>query len=273
MRRSILLSLMLLLLLASLVVKAQPITRVYRPDSRPPHVVFMHGLEGRGTRLDVLGHAIGGDCAEADPTLASAWVSTTHDRNQAEGFAEGLLRALEGTHPNPVVWLYTIRADNTYMVLERLLRQAIREGEMGSNTYTADHARVLRWLIARTSIGVENEVITHYVDRTNIVEAVPLRYVGDTLVEGLPMRNAAYLAANTEADSQVQTLAAFVPPASIRMDLYEGDRASRDSCSMSCDSSRSSSPSLLAATSPPTGHCSAYRARLLTPVLRFLLLS
>ena len=75
-----------LLLLPAAHVAAQPvepIVLVYRADTRSPEEIFQHGFTGRGQRMDLLAHTLGGACDEADPARASLWVSTSYEHNEA----------------------------------------------------------------------------------------------------------------------------------------------------------------------------------------------
>lgn len=247
---------------------AQPVTRVYRIDTRPPAEVFRDGLRGVGLSLDVLEHSLGNSCREPDPLRASAWISMTYDREEAIGFAEGLL----GADAHPFVWLYTIRPDNGYLSVENLVRQAIDSAEFSHGIYTPDHARTLHWLLARTPIREEREVVATRVAPANILEAIPVRYVGDELTFGHGVTNGAYVAANTSVGAEVEHLPNYIPLASIRMDIWEDDRVSA-SCAMSCDESTMSASSRgMAATKPTDRYCAIHRKNVLTPTLQFLLL-
>lgn len=263
-------ALLLFLIAATFEVAAQPITRVFRVDVTPPEDAFAHGFQANGFRTNVLAHAIGGACHETLPTRASVWVSTTHDRNQAVRLAEAQLGAMRG-QPDATVWIYTIRPDETYMSVEWLVRQVILEGEISAGgRYTPTHADTLRWLLARTSIGSDREVISQRVLPANIVDAVPARYAGGRISFGIPVPNVVYRNAATSVNTEIHDVGPYIPPASIRLELY--DAANIASCSMSCDGASSSASNRLAMSSPAEDYCLAYRQGAITPVMQMLLL-
>ena len=242
-----------LTLVAVIDVCAQGITRVYRADSRAPEHVFASGLQGRGSLMDVLAHALGGSCDAQSVASASAFVSTSSERNEAIGFATDQLNmALPATGMATQQWVYTIRADSTYLEVSDLLAQAAAAGRNTLLGYTPAQAAVLETLRRTTVIASEAEVITHHVDPQNIVSAQSFYYAFDgELVEGQVVVNPNYLAANTAVDNIVLNLQTFVPSASIRMNLIESSD-SESNCTMSCDgASAPSSPMLLATGSLP----------------------
>jgi len=232
---------------------AQGITRVYRADSRAPETVFFSGMAGRGDLPDVLAHALGGSCDAPVNGRTSAFVSTSADRNEGVGFATDQLNmALPATGPSTAMWLYTIRADNTYMEVSDLLGQAAAAGRNSLLGYTPAQAAVLETLRRTTVIASEHEVVTHYVAPRNIVSAQALYYTeeGD-LYEGPVIPNPNYFEDNTAVDNRVGNLQDFVPSASIRINLIESSD-SESNCTMSCDgASAPSSPKLLATGSLP----------------------
>ena len=138
------------------------------------------------------------------------------------------------------MWIYTIRADVHYISVPRLLQRVANEGWAGRSGYTAEHARTIERLLHSTVISNEQEVIVHYVDPMNIVDAVPTWFDGDDLVEGARVVNPAYVPMATTASDWVADLQAFVPAATIRTGLdAESDDAS--SCAMTCDGASSAS--------------------------------
>jgi hypothetical protein len=249
---------------------AQPITRVYRVDVVPPDRAFQQGFDSRGYRMDLLAHAIGGACDEADPDDASVWVSTTDDRRQADRFAAGQLAALHGNVPDPVVWLYTIRPDQHFVSIPAALQQAIHTAELIPNAgYSPDDAHVLRWIRARSNIDVEREAVTHVVDPRTIVEAVPMRYVGSALVPGEPVRNPAYVDIVTSVPPVVDNITSLIPRRAIHMRYFDEPEPS---CSMRCDASWFSPPSPMSAQVVSKDYCVARSKRFISPLLQQILL-
>src|SRR5262245_4613911 len=82
-----------------------PVHTVYGADSGSPLEVFQTGFVGRGARMDVLAHTLGGACDETDLHLASTWVSTSSEYDEALGFARGHLEGLP-LGPQNVMYLY-----------------------------------------------------------------------------------------------------------------------------------------------------------------------
>lgn len=241
------------------VAQPQPVTRVYRGDLRPPAEVFLHGLQGRGSRLDLLAHTLGGSCEASDPALASAWVSTSRDRNEALGFVTAHLEDINASGPWHTMWIYTIRPDSLYTDVVGLLEHVAAEAEAGRSGYAPEHARTLRHLLFTTVIRTEEEVVTHFVAPENILSAVPvhLNATGDP-VEGEPVVNSAYRALDTAVERTFGNLQALVPAASIRVDANH-DSDTEGSCAMSCDSAQGESTFRMKREAPQR-HCTA-RAR------------
>ena len=262
-------ALLLLLVAATFELAAQPIKRVYRVDVTAPETAFAQGFHPNGFRTNVLAHAIGGACHETEPTRASWWVSTTHDLNQAIRLAEAQLGAMRG-HPDARVWIYTIRPDSEYLSVEWLVRQVILEGEIGAgHRYTRAHADTLRWLLARTSIVADREIIAPRLLPANIVEAVPARFAGGRISLGISTPNPVYRNADTSVNTEVHDIGPYIPPTSIRLDLY--DAANTASCAMGCDGASPRAPRLLATASAAEGYCMDYRRSAITPVMQFVL--
>ena len=142
------------------------------------------------------------------------------------------------------MWLYTIRADNTYVPVHGLLEQVVAEGRAFRSGYTPEQADVVDRLLRTTVITSEAEVIVHYVAPANIVSAQRLHYTDDgTLYEGAPISNPNYQPLDTAANSQVASLQSYVPTSSIRLELSD-DSDTNSSCSMSCDGAGSPASSM-----------------------------
>jgi hypothetical protein len=73
---------------------AQPITHVYRADTRTPTEIFIRGFQGRGNNMDLLAHTLGEACEETNLARASTWVSMSSRRDVAIGFSMGPLETL-----------------------------------------------------------------------------------------------------------------------------------------------------------------------------------
>jgi hypothetical protein len=234
------------LLLCALPALADPILLVYRADTRSPDTVFATGFSGRGANMDVLAHTLGGSCDETSNLLrASQWVSTSAMSEEAIGFANLLLvdRAYGEAQR---VWVYTIRPDLNYFVVPSLLTQVAEAGDAGLHGYTPQHADIIDQLLRTTLLAVEAEVLTHHVEAANIINARPVWLDDDGQLQvGAAQPNPRYLDLDTTAVTNVQNLNAFVPPASIRLDLLDDNGASSgsesDQCSMTCDRATSAS--------------------------------
>ena len=256
------------LLASGIAAAQQPITRVYRADSRPPAEIFLYGFSGRGNNMDVLAHTLGGSCDEPDPARASVWVSTSSEREEAVGFATGHLEGLPTQGPSTAMYVYAIRADATYVSVPALMRQVVDAGRAGQSGYNIAHADVVERLLTRTAISTEEEVITHHVNPYNILHAVPTYFVNGDLVQGTRIDNTGYFDDDTQANSHVVNLQSYVPAASIRMDLAS-DTSDDDACSMMCDGATSAS-SRLAPRAATSGQCGVERS--ITPVIRQVIL-
>lgn len=223
------------LLLPALDAIAQSITRVYRADARPPHEIFLHGFQGRGANMDLLAHTLGASCEETNLARASTWVSTSAERETAVGFAMGHLESLNVIGPRSPMYIYTIRADHTFVDVRGVMRRAAVAGHVGQQGYTAAQAQTLEHLIYSTVIGGEEEVVTHNVEPANILSAQIVYFdAADDFVEEAVIVNPDYRPLHTQASDVVADLHAFVPPSSIRED-YGSDSDSDSSCSMTCD--------------------------------------
>lgn len=227
------------LLLSAFDTLAQPITRVYRADSRPPHEIFANGFQGRGANMDLLAHTLGESCEETDLARASTWVSTSARRDTAIGFAMGHLEGIPGHGTQHAMYIYTIRADHTYIDVRGVMRRAAAAGHAGQEGYTAAQARTLEHLLYATVIEGEEEVVAHHVAPGNIISVERVFFdASDDFIEEEAVFNSRYRPLETEASDVVADLQAFVPAASIRVG-YDGDSEggsdSNSSCSMSCD--------------------------------------
>ncbi|MGO4551782.1 hypothetical protein AB4059_11845 [Lysobacter sp. 2RAF19] len=240
------------LLLSAFGVLAQPITRVYRADSRPPHEIFDTGFQGRGANMDLLAHTLGGSCEETDPARASTWVSTSARRETATGFAMGHLEGIPGSGPQHAMYIYTIRADHTYVDVRGVMRRVVAAGHAGQQGYDAAQARTLEHLLYTTVIGGEEEVVAHHVAPANIFSAERVFFdASDDFIEEPAVFNTRYRPLDTEASDVVADLQVFVPAASIRVGYDSGsDSDSNSSCSMTCDGAGVQSRSQHAAASP-----------------------
>ncbi len=244
------------LLLPALDTAAQPITRVYRADSRPPHEIFAHGFQGRGANMDLLAHTLGESCEETSIARASTWVSTSARRETAVGFAIGHLEGIPGHGPQNAMYIYTIRPDHSYVDVRAVMRRAAAAGRAGQDGYTAAQGQTLEHLIYTTVIGGEEEVVTHHVDPGNILSADIVFFdANDDFIEEATVVNDDYRQLDSEASDIVADLQAFVPAASIRVG-YGEDSDSDSSCSMTCDGAGLGigSRSVLD-HAPPPAHC------------------
>jgi len=273
-----------LLLLPAAHVAAQPvepIVLVYRADARSPEEIFQHGFTGRGQRMDLLAHTLGGACDEADPARASLWVSTSYEHDEAIGFGRDRLENLP-SGPQNRMWIYAIRPDHSYIIVPSVLRRVAEEGRNNRAGYTPQQAAVIEQLMSNTLIATEAEVVTHFVSPRNIAFATPIHFDADDEMQfGQARINPHYQDLDTRAASNVADLQAFVPAASIRLELMEDDGASSgtdsDECMMSCDSATSASSFAAIGQFPaPVGTpaaawCEAPK-RPLTPMVRDVIL-
>jgi len=229
------------LMLFALPAHADPILIVYRVDTRPPTEVFLHGISGRGQRMDVLAHALGGSCDEVDPARASMWVSTSAERGEAIGFIYDHIAQLSG---GARMWMYTIRPDVTYFYVPSMLRQAAEAGDRNLHGYTPQHAGIIDHLLRNSRIVGEAEVLTHFIAPANILSATPVSFdVNNGIQVGAVEPNPNYVDLDTFPMAEVDNLAAFVPHASIRLDLLgnNGGPSTSDQCAMTCDGAGSAS--------------------------------
>ena len=213
---------------------AQPITRVYRADSRPPHVVFAEGFQGRGGNLDVLAHARGHSCTEDDPRMASAFVAMSAEESEATLFASDQLEDRPGRGQETGLWIYTIRADATFFSVPRLLERVVDAGYAQTQGYTPNDARIARQLLQTTGIVDEAEVLSSIVPPTLVIEAYHLWLDhDDEQQEGLVHRNPSYVDANTQAESEGVPLGVYVSAESLAR--HDTLPTSVRTCAMSCD--------------------------------------
>ena len=256
----------------------EPVLLVYRADARAPEEIFQSGFTGRGQRMDLLAHTLGGACDEADPARASLWVSTSHEHEEAIGFGREHLEALP-SGPQNRMWIYAIRPDASYIIVPSVLRRVAEEGRSSRSGYTPQQAAVIEHLLYNTLIATEAEVVTHYVAPTHIAFATPIHFDADDEMQfGQVHINPHYQDANTRASHSVADLQAFVPAASIRIDLVEDDGSSSgsdsDQCAMSCDRATSASSFAIAQqplrATAPAPVCQAPKR--FTPMLRDLIL-
>jgi hypothetical protein len=231
-------ALLLSALLLPFVAFAQTVHWVYRADPRPPSQVFESGFYPRGGNTNILEHAMGSSCDAADLARASAWVSTTAESFVANSRGEAYLR---GAVPGAVVWMYTIRTDNTYMSVVRLLQRAIGLGAMSANGYTPAHATVLRRLLYNSMLSSEAEVVTGRIFNTNIRDAVPMSLVGGEALFGTLVTNARYEDGPFGTNEAVPNLQAIVPAASIRERPPLPTDSDFDACLMQCDGASTAS--------------------------------
>ena len=101
------------------------------------------------------------------------------------------------------MYIYTIRADATYVSVPALMRQVADAGRAGQSGYNIAHADVVERLLIRTAIATEEEVITHHVNPYNILHAVPTYFVNGDLVQGTRIDNTGYFDDDTQANSHV----------------------------------------------------------------------
>jgi hypothetical protein len=240
---------------------ADPVLLAYRADTRSPTEVFASGFSGRGANMDVLAHTLGGSCDETNLLRASQWVSMSAVIEEAVGFANVLLadRPRGEAHR---VWLYAIRPDLNYFVVPALLTQVAEAGDARRQGYTPQHAAIIDQLMRSTLLAVEAEVLTHHVDPANIINARPV-WIDDNgqMQVGAAQANPNFLDMDTTAVTDVQNLNAFVPPASIRLDLLNDNGAASgspsDQCSMTCDGAASASSFSVARATTATKACNA----------------
>jgi hypothetical protein len=260
------------LLAASCVVAAQPqppVARVYRADMRSPADLFHDGISGRGARLDLLAHTMGGSCEETTSARASAWVSTSRSQHEAYQFAmTELNRQVAAGNSSATVWVYEIRPDATYYVVEGVVLQAIDISERGVDGYRLLDAITLRRMMYSGAMGTEEEVVVRHVDPRNIVRATPYYYVNGQLAPESALENLHYFPELSVAAWSHGNLSALIPPESIRLD-YDRDASS---CSMSCDGSDSSSSRGIAIAQGQPAFCKAARKQQLTRQLLQIIL-
>jgi hypothetical protein len=141
------------------------------------------------------------------------------------------------------MWIYAIRPDVTYFYVPSILRQAAEAGDRSLLGYTPEHAGVIDHLLRNSRIVAEAEVLTHFVAPANILNATPVWFDHNGLQAGVAETNPNYRDLTTVAVSEVDNLPAFVPPASIRLDLLgnNGGPSTSDQCAMTCDGASSAS--------------------------------
>lgn len=259
--------------------QAQPVTRVYRADWRAPDDVFQHGIAGRGTNMDLLAHALEGSCDDPDPARASVWVSTVTRVGDANRFAQRQLGDLI-TRPVPGarMWIYTVRADHTYLSVPGIVSLVAAFASQGELGYTPQHGADLRYLLQNSLILAEDEVVTHYIDPGQIESAVPVSYnQRNSWIIGSRVSNPRFVDLQTEAGVR-GVFNVLVPPASIhRQYARHTAAAAPTSCLMPCDRASRASSSLLlidahdTAPSPEADCSAATRGKgLMTPLMRQL---
>lgn len=259
MHRMLIVSLVLISITPAAFAQQELIRTVYRADPRPPNDVFQHGFTARGTRVDLLGHALAASCDASNAADRSAWVSTTADHTDATHFASSRLLA-GGASGIGTMWIYEIRPDETFLSVRGVMRQAIANAEEGIG-YTPPQAVRLRQLMNTTVLGTQNEVVAPIVHPTQVSRATPMRFVDGDVEMGPTVDNTLYVAADTHATHTVPNLPAYLPPASLWV-IYSGDARS---CVMSCDSSASASSRIaLASDTTLPGFCVAHRQGSLT---------
>jgi hypothetical protein len=241
---------------------AQPITQVYRADSRPPEEIFQHGFTGRGGNLDVLDHALLASCTADDLHEASAFVAMTADESQATLFAAEQLEWRTDRGPDSGFWVYTIRADATFFSVPRVVERVVEAGYAQRQGYTPEDARIASQLLQTTELVDEAEVLSTIVPRTLVIEAyrVSLDPDGD-LAYGQTLRNPSYIHENTQAESEGVPLGPYIPPGSLTP--YDDAPPRATTCAMSCDGAHSAWQR--AAHSGSTLQCKAKSG--LTPLL------
>jgi hypothetical protein len=252
----------MLSLLAIAPATAQPITQVYRADSRPPDEIFQHGFTGRGGNLDVLDHALLASCTAVDLHEVSAFVAMTADESRGKLFAAEQLEERTDRGPDVGFWVYTIRADATFFSVPRLVERVVEAGYAQRQGYTPDDARIAGQLLQTTELVDEAEVLSISVPRTLVIAAyrVSLDPGGD-LAYGQTFRNPSYIHENTQAESEGVPLGPYIPPGSLTH--YDDAPHSARTCAMSCDGTHSAWQR--AARSNPTLQCKAKPG--LTPLL------
>lgn len=91
---------------------SQPVSRVFRADSRPPEDVFENGFQAWGTNINFNAHVLG--ISGRRGSRDSAFIPTTSNIQSAENFALDLLNV----SPDATAYVYVIRAtDNFYSAM------------------------------------------------------------------------------------------------------------------------------------------------------------
>lgn len=187
---------------------------VYRVDSSPPAVLFAEGLTSRGPSLNLVEHALGISCNDANNHDYTAWLSTTSDRTQALEFLRREFERGQSAQPAGVpqyAWLYTVRTDATFYHVPTLMRRLILLAEQHLDDYWPDHAEVIRHIVSRSRIDERNEIVTTIIPPTSIRSAVRITYApnnrhADQLVSAETTTNGAF-----NVSTQVQPMHNFLP--------------------------------------------------------------
>jgi hypothetical protein len=145
------------LLLSAFDALAQPITRVYTRRFAAAARDLRQRLPGPRREHGPARHTLGESCEETDLARASTWVSTSARRDTAIGFAMGHLEGIPGHGTQHAMYIYTIRADHTYIDVRGVMRRAAAAGHAGQEGYTAAQARTLEHLLYATVIEGEEK--------------------------------------------------------------------------------------------------------------------
>jgi hypothetical protein len=218
-----------------------PIHVVYRVEVTPPRIAFLAGFTARGATEDLLSLTSGVPCNNANPAQGPAWVTMTADREQAVRFARRHLDRMPVSGPNYPIYLYTIRADATFISVPGAFYSAIEAGRADRAGYSPEHANALEYLLYTRPILGERAVVATQVRSSNIANATALWLEGGSLVEsGRPTDNFVYMhdpssvATNVVPDGRLPSL---LPPHAI----LSSEGWASGTCAMACDRATSAS--------------------------------
>ena len=219
---------------------ALPIRVVYRVDFTLPYEAFNTGFRPSGTVGDLLSLTSGAPCNNANPQRPGL-VAMTTDREQAIWFARRYLESLPWSGPGSPVYLFSIRADASYLSVPGAFYSAIDAGRAGRAGYTPEHANALEYLLYTRSILGERAVVAPRVFSRSIANATTLWLQDGELRAGdAPTPNLGYLhdpataATNVVPDAQ---LPALLP----RDMILSSEAGATGTCALSCDRATSAS--------------------------------
>ncbi len=269
-RSQLLLQLSLLLLLASsMTVQAQPTTPatgrlVFRVDASPPDEVFRGGIvnsapsEGLLTNYDILDHTIGLICG---PGQRSPWISTTRSGTQINEFLARQIRretAITTDDDAALIeaWVYTVEADDSYLDVETVIRQAITAGRNNEDGYRPSHAQVLERLLGQINIHTRAEVLTRHIAPERVVSAQHVRVRPNRRAEwGLPQNNPNHQVFTPDGHRHLPELTQVVPPNSRAFSPVIVTVAANGTCYQTCDGARANNRIERSASQPQFDSC------------------